>query len=94
MVTAEVIFLSGAVIKMSVILLMLLDKNSTIPRETSIPTTIIWYIYGITYFSISYPLAGIASILGGTLWGLVALYRARSSEQDPNYSLDDIISGD
>lgn len=60
---------------------MLSNKNSLIPRETSIPTTLIWFVYAATYFSMSFHLAAIANAVGGTLWGVVALYRARLTEQ-------------
>ena len=46
---------------------MLSNKNSLIPRETSIPTTLIWFVYAATYFSMSFHLAAIANAVGGTL---------------------------
>lgn len=73
---------------------MLLDNESIIPRETSIPTTLIWFVYAATYFSISFPLAAVANVIGGSLWALVAVYRGRPSEQDIDYVTDDIFPGD
>ena len=94
MVSAETVFLAATTFQIIFTLPTLFDRGSTVPRETSIPTAIVWLVYGVTYFTISYPLAGIASIVGGTLWGLVALFRARSSEQEIDYNPSNIIPGD
>ena len=94
MVSAQIVFLVCSVFQIAVTLPMLFDRGSTIPRETSIPTTLIWLIYGVTYFTISYPLAGVASIVGGALWALVAVFRDRASLEDTDYITDDLLSDD
>lgn len=67
MVSAEMVFLGASAFQIVFTLPMLLDKGSTVPRETSIPTTLVWFVYAATYFAISFPLAGIASVIGGSL---------------------------
>lgn len=94
MVAAEIVFLAATVFQIVFTVPTLLDRGATVPRETSIPTALVWYVYGVTYFTISYPLAGIASIVGGSLWGLVALYRARLPDQDIGYNLDNLTYSD
>lgn len=94
MVSAEIVFLGASVFQIVFTLPMLLDRGSTVPRGTSIPTALVWFVYGITYFAISFPLAGIASVVGGILWGFVAVYRNRSPEQDSDYLTDDLLPGD
>lgn len=64
---AELIFLGASVFQIAVLLPMLFDSNSLIPRETSIPTTLVWFVYAATYVSMSFHLAAIASAIGGTL---------------------------
>lgn len=93
MIPADLIFLAGAGFQIVVLLPLLLDDQTTIPRETSIPTTIIWFIYIPTYISIGLPLASVATAIGGGLWGLVAIFRARNSDQDIDYITDDLLSG-
>jgi hypothetical protein len=94
MIQAEYIFLGGAIFQIIVLLPILLDNESIIPRETSIPTTAIWFIYGATYFSISFHLAAVANVIGGSLWTLVAIYRSRPTEQDIDYITDELFPGD
>jgi hypothetical protein len=88
MVTAELIFLGATIFQIAFTLPVLLDSSSTVPRETSIPTALVWFVYAGTYVTISYPLAAIASALGGALWLVVAFYRGRSPGQRPDYDVD------
>lgn len=94
MIPAEYVFLAGAALQITVLLPLLLDSESTVPRETSLPTTLIWFVYAATYFAISFPLAAVANVIGGSLWALVALYRNRSPEQDIDYVPNELLPGD
>ena len=93
MITAELVFLAASTFQIAVITPLLLDESSLVPRETSVPTTIVWFVYAATYFSISYPLAGIANVVGGSLWALVAIYRHRPSGQTVSYDIDGLLPG-
>ncbi|WP_435077017.1 hypothetical protein [Halococcus sp. AFM35] len=92
MVSAEMVFLGATVIQIVFTLPVLLDSGSTVPRETSIPTALVWFVYAATYVTISFPLAAVASALGGVLWAFVALFRGRPSKQDLDYVIGDLLS--
>jgi hypothetical protein len=92
MVSAEMVFLGATAVQIVFTLPVLLDSGSTVPRETSIPTALVWFVYAATYVTISFPLAAVASALGGALWALVALFRGRPSRQDLDYVIDDVLS--
>lgn len=94
MVQPEHVFLVGAAFQIAVLLPMLLDSETIIPRETSIPTMLIWFVYSATYFAISFRIAAVANVVGGSLWALVALYRGRPSEQDVEYVTSGLLPGD
>jgi hypothetical protein len=93
MVSAEMVFLGATAIQIVFTVPVLLDSGSTVPRETSIPTALVWFIYAATYVTISYPLAAIASALGGVLWMVVALARGRAPSQRIDYVTDELLSG-
>jgi hypothetical protein len=92
MVSAEMVFLGATAVQIVFTLPVLLDSGSTVPRETSIPTALVWFVYAATYVTISFPLAAVASALGGTLWAFVAFFRGRPSKQDIDYVIDDLFS--
>ncbi|WP_256685021.1 hypothetical protein [Halococcus qingdaonensis] len=92
MVAAEMVFLGATVFQIAFTLPVLLDSGSTVPRETSVPTALVWFVYAATYVTISYPLAAIASALGGALWLVVAFYRGRPPGQHPNYDVDSSLA--
>ncbi len=92
MVSAEIVFLGATVVQIVFTLPVLLDSGSTVPRETSIPTALVWFVYAATYVTISFPLAAVASALGGALWGFVALFRGRPSKQDLDYVVGDLLT--
>jgi hypothetical protein len=92
MVSAEMVFLGATAVQIVFTLPVLFDSGSTVPRETSIPTALVWFVYAATYVTISFPLAAVASALGGALWAFVALFRGRPSKQDLDYVIDDLLS--
>jgi hypothetical protein len=93
MVSAEMVFLGATAVQIVFTLPVLLDSGSTVPRETSIPTALVWFVYAATYVTISFPLAAVASALGGALWAFVALFRGRPTKEDLDYVIDDLLSG-
>jgi hypothetical protein len=92
MVSAEMVFLGATAIQIVFTVPVLFDSGSTVPRETSIPTALVWFIYAATYVTIAYPLAAIASALGGVLWLVVAVYRGRPPNQSVAYVTDDLLA--
>ena len=92
MVSAEMVFLAATAVQIIFTLPVIFDRGSTVPRETSVPTALVWFVYAATYVTISFPLAAVASALGGALWVVVALFRGRPSKQDLDYAIDDLFS--
>lgn len=92
MVSAEMVFLVATAVQIIFTLPVIFDRGSTVPRETSVPTALVWFVYAVTYVTISFPLAAVASALGGALWVVVALFRGRPSKQDLDYAIDDLFS--
>lgn len=53
----------------------LTERTTRIPIMTSLPTGITLLVFGACQFSLGLPLGGIANLITGVMWLLIAKYR-------------------
>lgn len=70
------ILTAGTLILNLTLLPTLLHEKSKVSRWTSIPTSLILFVFAGVYVSLNLMLSAVAVAMGGMIWSLIAFYRS------------------
>ena len=75
MVWQDFVFLAVNFILALVLIPTLRDEEASIPIWTSVPTTLILYLYFGTFLSMDLQLSALGAALTAVIWTFIAIYR-------------------
>lgn len=84
----DTVFLLGNLTSAIVLLPTAIDSSSTVPRRTSIPTTVVLYAFCFTFFTLDLLLSSGSSFLAATMWLFISIYRS----PDESVSIGELLS--
>ena len=76
MMWQDLVFLTGSVLSLVVLVPTLRDSMASVPLGTAAPSAALGLLYGATFFSLGMTLSGAGSLLTGAMWSGIALLRS------------------
>ncbi len=74
----DLVFLAGSVFSIIVLTPTLTDRMANVPLGTSVPSSLVGLIYGVTFFTLGMTFSAVGSLLTGIIWSLIAVFRSPS----------------
>lgn len=85
MMWQDLVFLAGSSFSIVVLAPTLKDQMAAIPYGTSIPSALIGFIYGATFFTLGMTFSAVGSLVAGTMWSLIAAFRSPDYQHLSDY---------
>lgn len=71
----DIVFTAGGIIFAILLIPILKDSDSKIPRLTSIPTTITLLIFSFTYITLGFYFSAATNLLTASCWAAISIWR-------------------
>lgn len=84
MMWQDFVFLAGSTFSLVVLAPTLTNRQANVPLGTSVPSSLIGFIYGTTFFTMEMTFSAVGAVLAGLMWSLIATFRSPGGSELAN----------